>query len=171
MARHETDREDLYDELSSYAGRWELEMTWLDVPVVAGMRRFNPDQNREDGRLSIYLGPDRVYHFDNENRLRRAYVDGQLFRTQGTTLAVMERHRSVKAITLQRHDLSTAELETFRNECRTHLERFFASLNSTHFTIMRVEETRHCKLATLQERLEDALTNNLPLAPPIAGKR
>jgi len=171
MARHEADREDLYEELASYAGRWELDVSWLDVPVVAGMRQFNPDLKREDGRLSIYLGPDRVYHFDDENRMRRAYVNGQLFRTQGTTLAVMERDRSDTATTLQRHDLSTAELETFRDECRRHLERLLASLISGDFTTLRDKQTDGCELHMLQRRLQTALDSSLPLAPAIAGKR
>jgi len=49
---------------------------------------------RADGSPSIYFGSDPVYHFDEAGRLRRAFVEEQLFRTQGDTLARLTRTRT-----------------------------------------------------------------------------
>ena len=64
MARHEEDREDLMKEATALVRRIEIQLNNDPEPVFAGYKRT--------GYLSIYLTPDRVYHFDEQNFLRRA---------------------------------------------------------------------------------------------------
>ena len=83
MARQEVDREDLIAEAVALRRRIELALPGCDNPVVAGYR--------STGALSLYFGADPVYQFDERGRLRRAFVGGHLYRTQGTTLAELTR--------------------------------------------------------------------------------
>src|SRR5690606_13058939 len=71
-------------------------------PIVAGFRR--------DVSLSVYIGADPGFHFDPEGRLKRAYVDGKLYRTQGDTLAELTRERTETETILRRRDLDAVEL-------------------------------------------------------------
>src|SRR5262245_19900425 len=105
MSRHEADREDLMAEATALARRVKLSVPGEVERVVAGFRAT--------GRLSIYFGGEPVYHFDAEGRLRRAFVNGLLYRTQGTTLARLRRERSAEVTELRRRDLSPTELRQF----------------------------------------------------------
>jgi hypothetical protein len=110
MARQESDREDLMREATALVRRVELDVPGEPEPVVCGFHA--------DGRLSVYFGSDPVYHFDPEGRLRRAFVDGHLFRTQGTTLACLTRVRTHAVTELRRRDLNPEELAAFFREMR-----------------------------------------------------
>ena len=79
MARNESDREDLMREAVALVRRVECETGNENDSVISGFRKC--------GSLSLYFGPDPVYHFDDSARLRRAFGEGFLYRTQGTTLA------------------------------------------------------------------------------------
>ena len=83
MARHEDDREDLMREAVALTDRVELSVDGFESLITIGFR--------SNSAMSIFLGPDAVYHFDPEGRLRRAFVDGLLFRSQHTTLAMLRR--------------------------------------------------------------------------------
>ena len=85
MARHETDRENLMLEATALIRRAEWSIPSHSDPIVAGFKR--------SGGWSLYFGSDPVYQFDADGRLRRAFVDGQIWRTQGTTLAGLRRER------------------------------------------------------------------------------
>jgi len=114
MSRHETDREDLIAEATALQERVELQAPGAAAPAVAGFHR--------DGRLSIYFGPDPVYHFDPEGRLRRAFVDGNLYRSRGDTLSRLTRERTETTTSLVRHDLNQEELTNFLKRMRSRLE-------------------------------------------------
>jgi hypothetical protein len=105
MARSESDREDLIREATALRNRVEWQLPDEIEPVFAGVR--------SDGSLSIYFGADPVYQFTAAGGLRRAYVGGFLFRTQGTTLAKLNRERSTEETALLRRDLNTDELSQF----------------------------------------------------------
>ena len=74
------------------------------------------------GWLFVYRGADPMYRFDELGRLRRAYVDGLLYRSEGKSLSEIERRRTAVSTrpdgpvktTLMRRDLSEEELERFR---------------------------------------------------------
>src|SRR5580765_5795621 len=105
MARREADREDLMAEASALRQRAELVLDGYAEPIVAGVRA--------NGHLSVYFGDDPVYQFDAAGNLRRAFVGGDLYRTQGHTLARLNRTRTDLAVELGRRDLDPAELERF----------------------------------------------------------
>ena len=105
MARNESEREDLLREATALAERAEWRVPGEPETVVAGFQRT--------GSFSVYFGSDPVYQFDSEQRLRRAFVGGRLYRSQGTTLAELQRVRGPDATELRRTDLSTAKLVEF----------------------------------------------------------
>lgn len=105
MARHEADREDLFAEAVALVARVELAIPESAEPVTAG--------HRSSGAWSIYLGQEQCYHFDPRGALRRAFVNGTLYRSQGTTLAKLTRVRTPGRIELQRRDLGPAECRAF----------------------------------------------------------
>jgi hypothetical protein len=120
MARHEADREDLMAEATALHERVELELSGEAEHVVAGFRA--------GGGCSIYFGPDPVFHFDVDGSLRRAFVAGDLYRSQRTTLARLTRTRTAREVNLVRHDLNPAELERFLAGMRAQLERLHDAL-------------------------------------------
>ncbi len=104
MARHEANREDLFSEAAGLVRKVEGSINDLAV-ILAGFRT--------DGVLTVYFGADPMFQFDELGRLRRAYLDGYLYRAQGNTLARLTRSRSNSETTLQRSDLTAAELVDF----------------------------------------------------------
>ena len=90
MAREESDREDMLREAVALTRRAEVQFRENEEPVFLGFKR--------DGGLSIYLTVDRVYQFNASGELRRAYRDGFLYRTQGDTLAELQRDRCVQQV-------------------------------------------------------------------------
>src|SRR5262245_3342321 len=105
MSRHESDREDLMAEATALRERIALQLGGETEHVVLGFR--------DNGGWSLYFGSDPVFHFDAAGGLRRAFVDGELYRSQGTTLARLTRTRTDREVQLVRHDLSQGELEEF----------------------------------------------------------
>ena len=110
MAQQESDREDLIAEATAFPDRAEFQGANAAAakpfgPVFVGFRR--------DQSFAIYLDQDPVYQFTADGQLRRAYVDGRLFRTQGATLAQLNRQRTTAQTTLARYDLTADELRKF----------------------------------------------------------
>jgi hypothetical protein len=158
MARHEADKEDLIAEASALVDRFEFvnrAETAADTDkgqepgdaasvepsdteasafenqshVVAGFRR--------DASFSIYFGQNPFYQFTPQHRLRRAWEDGYLFRSQGHTLARLDRQRGPTGTVLQRTDLTAAELEGFFDRMRNHLDRFIRCIDTGELTLQR----------------------------------
>lgn len=162
MAVQESDREDLIREAVAFVDRVEWIAPHEAEPVFVGLRK--------DGSLSVYFGQDPVYQFNPDMQLRRAYVDGLLYRTQGETLASLERKRTAAETIMQRIDLTSLQLHDFLSTMQDRIE-LLANAIRTNST----EQTR----AVLQNRsvadLQDAvqiLSNKSPqLAPAIATRR
>lgn len=104
MARHESDREDLIKDATAYTTRVEFAAS-SGVTVFVGIRR--------DDVTAIYFDQDPMYQFDKNGRIRRALVDGVLYRTQGDTLSRLSRNRSEQETVLERTDLTPDELTVF----------------------------------------------------------
>jgi hypothetical protein len=122
MARHEPDREDLMAEVTALRERVQLALPDEVEHLVAGFR--------EEGRFSLYFGSDPVFHFDTDGALRRAFVEGDLYRSQAQTLARLTRNRTDSAVNLVRHDLDAGELKTFLAAMRDRLDRLLMALRS-----------------------------------------
>ena len=119
--------------------------------VTAGFRR--------DGSLSIYFDQDPFYQFDSEGRLRRALEAGDLFRSQQDTLARLTRVRSDTQTTLQRTDLSCAELDRFRERLQAAVTAFRDGLQDGRYVQQRTAGSDD----GFSERLRNHL--NLILSP------
>jgi hypothetical protein len=128
MAREEYDREDLLAEVGALVERASLEIFGDAEPVIVGFRR--------DGAASFYFGGQRVYHFTSDGELRRAFVDGLLYKAQRRRLASLERHRTTQAVELVRHDLSDAEQEAFLAEVGRYLETLRVTLAGSQYRLV-----------------------------------
>ncbi|MEO1995950.1 MAG: hypothetical protein ABGZ17_11810 [Planctomycetaceae bacterium] len=120
MADHQHDREDIMREATAMTRRVELECAGA-ARVVTGFRQL--------GWFSLYVDQDPVYHFDADGRLRRAFVDGFLYRSQGGFLARLSRRRSAGVSELLRTDLIDEELHRF-------LEQMCVCCRRLHTAIM-----------------------------------
>jgi hypothetical protein len=129
MAKHEHDREDLMREAVALPDRVELS--------VAGFERLVTIGFRSNSAMSVFIGQDPVYQFDPEGRLRRAYVDGLLYRSQHTTLALLKRERTETETILLRMDLDAESLHAFRRTMQNSLEILRVCLETGQFTSVR----------------------------------
>ena len=166
MARNESDREDMMAEAVSLVRRVEFRSELHSESIIAG---FNLH-----GWLFIYIGSDPMYRFDEQDRLRRAYVDGRLYRTQGQTLAVMDRQRVFESgepveTNLVRHDLSEEELETFRLRMHSNLKQARECLRIGVVTRQHPAEMPGIA-GEVEKRIRQVLDTREFLAPPIVRR-
>lgn len=159
MARQSSDREDLMAEAIALSPRVSLHLTDFVTDIVAG--RGN------DGRWSVFFGGDPVYHFDPHNRLRRAFVGGYLYRSQGTTLARLTRQETASATVLLRHDLDTSELASFLENMRFVLALLAEGLKLRTATLQQSIPPDADFLPELASRLDVVLNSESLLAPPL----
>ncbi len=162
MARDESDREDLLREAVALVRRAEYVFPDRTEPVVAGFKR--------DGSLSIYFGPDPVYQFNPAGQLRRAFVGGFLFRTQGTTLARLQRTRTETETVLLRHDLVDVELRAFLDRMQCELRELHARLSEGAVPFVAAPAPVDPR-PELLAAIESLLSQATPLAPAIAGRK
>lgn len=163
VARHEADREDLWAEAVAMTERVEISVPDQPEPVIIGYR--------DNGWCSVYFGQDVMLQFTSLGELRRAFCNGDLFRTQGTTLARLSRQRVPEEITLLRHDLTPDELAEFRQEVHARLQQLLEAILSGQVTIRR--ETPLSNGTLLDEAtntLQEVLQSPRFLAPAILGK-
>ena len=98
MAREESDREDLLREATALVERVELSPVGGGEPIVIGFR--------SSGALSVFFGGDTAYHFNSNRELRRAYVEGLLYKAEHGQLLSLERIRQDNQVQLIRRELS-----------------------------------------------------------------
>ena len=166
MARNEADREDLMEEAVSLVRRIEFQSDLFSEPLKAG---FN-----SHGWLFVYLGNDLMYRFDEQGRLRRSFVDGRLYRTQGETLAVMIRERVFKSgepieSNLVRQDLSGEQLETFRLRMHSNLILVIECLRTGVVTRQHPAEMPGIA-GEVEARIQQVLNSHEFLAPAIVRR-
>lgn len=128
MARESSDREDLLREATALVERAEIQVPSFDQPVVVGFRR--------DGAASFYLSPDIVYQFNAQRQLRRAFLDGQLYKAAGGQLAALTPIRTAEQTELRRHDLSDPEAQQFLSRAADRLAQLLKSLTAKDFTLV-----------------------------------
>lgn len=162
MARNEADREDLIAETVALTRRAELHVPGDPDPIVAGIR--------ERGDLSIYFGADPVCHVDAEGRVRRLFVDGVLYRTQGETLARLARVRTESDVRLLRSDLDPAACRRLLDVLAARLSRLLGALDARRARLVRAVPADDDLRPVLADRLRTVLAAGLRLAPPIPGK-
>lgn len=163
MARLEDDREDLIREATALRRRARFVRTDILAELVAGVR--------ENGWISLYFEADPVYQFDADHRLRRAFVEGKLYRSQGTSLAELTRVRAAQATELRRRDLSAGELSAFLNAMTARLADWHTAARQRR--VRAVQEVPHGAGVAdeLLARLAQIVAREPALAPAIRGKR
>ncbi|HWA97119.1 MAG TPA: hypothetical protein VG713_01440 [Pirellulales bacterium] len=127
MALRPSDREDLLAEAVALVKRIELRLPSGET-VVVGFRR--------GGELSIYFGADPVFQFDGQQRLRRAFVGGQLLKAQGGRLVQVERTREHGRLVLVSQPLSAAQSAPLLASAADRLGQLRAHLSHGQPTIM-----------------------------------
>ena len=105
MSRQESEREDLLREATALVERVELRLPEQPESIVAGFRR--------DGSASFFFGQSPVYQFNSRRELRRAYVDGLLYKTDNGRLIEMRRERTAVAVELHSRGLPDDEAAKF----------------------------------------------------------
>ncbi len=160
MARVETDRDDLLREAIALVRRMELRVMPGDRVVVVGFR--------PTGWLSIYFDADPMYQFDELGRLRRAYINGLLYRSEGSVLAQLERQRSEAETTLVRRDLCGESLAEFQQQAHAKIRWLQGLLRNGDVTISRQVPSDDSSLASdVLEFLGVVLDSAEFLAPAI----
>jgi len=175
MARQESEREDLMAEAVALVRRVELAFpasasTSTSVTEAESERRVVAGC-RVDGATSIYFGEDPVYHLDSAGGLKRAYVGGFLYRTQGATLARLDRQRTPTETLLVRHDLSTEELASFRADISARLHTFCDAIAEGRVLRSVPADSPDLLVREIVTIFQSFLARGLPLAPPFAGKK
>lgn len=161
MTRHESDREDLIKEATAYVRRAEFSLKSTGAIVFVGIRR--------DDVLAIYYDQDPMYQFDVEGRIRRALVDGVLFRGQGESLSRLQRQRSAQETVLTRSDLSRAELTTFLTAMDRVIQMVLDEIDDGSICVLRaVPANANVEfLVEIRERLAAVLKVSPRVSPPI----
>jgi hypothetical protein len=128
MAREERDREDLLREATALVERVELAVSPWAEHFTAGFR--------QSGSVSLYFGPDPVYHFNAAGQLRRAFVAGLLYRADHGRLASLRRERTAERVALVRHELSPCETQAFLVLLNTRRQEVVAAIESGDYRIV-----------------------------------
>lgn len=169
MIRDEAGIEDLMREAVSLVPRIECRYPVHADLVVLGLNNLN--------WLFVYPGGDTMYRFDEQGRLRRAFVAGQLFRTSGRTLAALVRTKdsttsgpdSRSGTVLSRRELSFLEFDEFRRRTRETINWLRQGLNSA--TILRQQPHDLAQATALfGEHLNRVLESSEFLAPAIVHR-
>ncbi|MDZ4820974.1 MAG: hypothetical protein SGJ20_18570 [Planctomycetota bacterium] len=128
MARKEADREDLLRDAVAFKDRALFSVPGMQGEIFVGLR--------DDNAGSIYVGADPVYHFNAQQQLRRAFVDGLLYKAEQGKLVVMERQRSAEATILESRQLSVEEAKQFVQRMQSLLVQICAALLSSSVTLI-----------------------------------
>lgn len=166
MKRDEHGREDVMREAVSLNERIEFRLPSTSEPIVLGLNQF--------GWLFVYIGSDPMYRFDHLGRLRRAFVDGFLFRTSGKSLARLDRRgvvdgpQSTESVLL-RQDLSAQELDEFRLRMRFQIEELLKHLNPEAVTRHFPDEASNL-VARFRDALGIVVNSGEFLAPAIVRR-
>ncbi len=161
--RIEADREDLMAEAVNLRERIELKVPGIDTPVTIGCNG--------QGHWSFYFGAEPMYRFDTEGRLRRAVRDGRLYRTQGATLAELERVRLDDETELRRRDLGPDEIKQFLELVGTDLGRLWTPWDVGQCEVLRETGTGPDFQERLNRLLKHLTTTEMTLAPAMPTKR
>ena len=124
MARIERDREDLLAEATALVERVELKLPEMDDHVIVGFRR--------NGCVSVFFGPDPVYQFTTDNKLRRAFVGGLPIKAEAGRLFSLDRQRGSGEVLLIRHELTDDESSHLRGEALYRLHSLHKTLVAGH---------------------------------------
>jgi hypothetical protein len=130
MARQESDREDLLREATALVERIELAPPAASEAdhIVAGFRR--------EGALSLYFGADPAYHFNTAGELRRAYIDGLLYKAQDARLVSLERVRTDEEVQLLSRQLGGDQQQSILDSMTQRLTQLARQIEAGELRIV-----------------------------------
>jgi hypothetical protein len=128
MARSESDREDLLREATALALRAELQIAGEAEPVTVGFRA--------NGSLSIYFGGETVVQFNAAGQLRRAFIEGLLYKAERGRLVALRRERTKQEVILQRQEVSDHEQALLLDVIRLRLVRLRTTIEQRDFVLV-----------------------------------
>jgi hypothetical protein len=155
MPREEENREDLLREATALTQRAELQIDDFPDTIVVGFRNT--------GAASFFFGQQIVYHFNPAAELRRAFIDGHLYKADRGRLARLTRTRTADAVNLMRHDLTPAETSGLLTTARSRLSKLQSALDTDRFSLLGEVPPD----ANIIQRVRNWLAN-LPQQIPIA---
>lgn len=156
MARHEAEREDLLAEARALVDRAEYQVPDEEHPVVAGFR--------VNGALSLFFGEDPVLHWNSQGELRRAYVDGLLYKAENGQLVSLQRERTDQETALVRHLLSADELHAFQTMQRARLLALRTQFDQGQVQLLREARLSEGELAPRLRAMLQLVVDQLPIA-------
>ena len=127
MASRESEREDLLREATALVERVELTIEGDDEPIVVGFRR--------DGSASFFFGVDPVYQFNTAGELRRAFVEGLLYKAERGRLVALRRERSATEVALVRSELSADDSAAVIFAMRQRLTLLLSTLTAGTYSV------------------------------------
>jgi hypothetical protein len=128
MAKIEQDREDLMREAKALSPRAEIATPAFGESVVFGFR--------SSGGISLFFGADPVYQFNSVGELRRAYVNGELYKAHKRRLEVLQREKTSNQVTLWRTELDDSQQSEFLAAMQSSLERLEAVIAQREFNLV-----------------------------------
>ena len=161
---------DIFNEIRG----WPLRVEWQVVqqPLARVVTGF-----RESGEWTIYYGEDPHYQFDASGGLRRAFVEGLLYRSAGTVLSELRREQAPLATpaangatwqtVLTRRDLTLAETEQFVVQMRHRLAKTVADLSASRLICICSQPDDGKMSERFQQRLQTTLSAGTPLSPAL----
>jgi hypothetical protein len=139
MAHEESPREDLLREATALVERIELVPRAKptnpsaddchDQTIVAGFR--------PTGALSIFIGESKVYHFNAAGELRRAYLDGHLYKAVKGELVALTRVRTPEQVELRSRLLTADEQAAFAARMAKCLVALASDLAADNLVVQR----------------------------------
>ncbi|TWU28569.1 hypothetical protein [Bythopirellula polymerisocia] len=130
MSRRTKAREDLLREATALVPRLllQLDQAGRSVEVFAGFRSGNA--------LSLYFDSDPVYHFNSENQLRRAFLDGNILKADQGKLVAWDPLRTSGSVNMVRREFSAADQEQLGKDLIRKLRELKSSLAEQQFTLL-----------------------------------
>jgi len=166
LALEEEPREDLLREATALVRRgvWGSPTTGgrPGSQIVAGFRR--------NGALSLFFDESPVYQFNPAGELRRAYVDGLLYKADRGRLVQMRRERAERQTTLVSRPLADEEQSALLAEAEARISAFFQTLEANQLSrIGQVPETGDLRAELLAWRDQHPLPPRIADRPNAAG--
>ncbi|MGY8769734.1 MAG: hypothetical protein ACKVH8_15050 [Pirellulales bacterium] len=128
MAREESPREDLLKEATGLVRRAEYHIPGFPGSVVIGFRKV--------GAMSVFLDQDPVYQFNTQGELRRAFVEGLLYKSEDRKLVAMRRERTEGESNLVSHGLDQPTQAAFIQAAADRLRQIETALTTGDFQLI-----------------------------------
>lgn len=160
--RLEQPREDLIKEATALVERVEFRLDGYSESVVVGFRR--------GGSASFYFGSERVFQFDAEKQLRRAYIDGQLLKAEQVGLVAVDRAGVPGRVVLKRRTLSLQQTTRILELVAQQLWQLAACLRAKTYSLVRQVPTETDVVGRIGDWL-DSFERPIRIAPrPHVGR-